>query len=453
MEKMNDSFIELGTEDTGKLLLKYAWPAIVAMVASSLYNMVDSIFIGQGVGALAISGLAVTFPLMNLGAAFGALVGVGASTLISVSMGQRNYEKAQNVFGNVIILNLIIGIAFSIFFLSFLTPILYFFGASNDTIQYAREYMIVILLGNVISHMYYGLNAIFRAAGHPRSAMIATIATVVLNTILDPIFIFVFDMGIRGAAIATVIAQTTALIWQLIQYNKKDELIHFKKGIYKLNKNIISGIISIGMSPFFMNVASCLVVVLINKALIRNGGDLAVGAYGIINRIAFIFLMIVMGITQGMQPIAGYNYGARRYDRVTEVLRKTIIFATLITTAGFLIAELIPRSVASIFTTDETLIDLAANGMKIVLLFFPIVGFQVVTTIFFQSIGMAKKSIFLSLTRQLLFLLPGVLILPNILGTKGVWWSMALSDLISTFTALVLLIYQFKSFKKTGSIS
>ena len=438
---------ELGTQPIGKLLMQYAIPAIIAMTASSIYNMVDSIFIGQGVGPLAISGLAITFPFMNLGAAFGAMVGVGASTLISVKLGQRDYDTAQTVLGNVITLNLIIGIAFSIITLMFLDPILYFFGASADTIGYARDYMLIILAGNVFSHMYFGLNAVLRASGHPQKAMYATINTVVINTLLDPLFIYVFDWGIRGAAIATIIAQVISLIWQFKILTDKNELLHLRRGIYHLQSKIVKNIIAIGLSPFCMNVASCFIVIFINKGLKEYDGDLAIGAYGIVNRLVFICVMIVMGITQGMQPIAGYNYGAQQFDRVTRVLKLSIYGATAMTTLTFLVGELLPDVAVRLFTTDEGLISRAAEGFRIVVLFFPIVGFQMVTSNFFQSIGMANKAIFLSLTRQLLFLLPCLIILPTFMGAAGIWWSMPISDLIASLVAGVLLYKQFQNFK------
>lgn len=439
----------LGTEPIGKLLMQYAIPAIIAMTATSLYNMVDSIFIGHGVGPLAISGLAITFPFMNLGAAFGAMVGVGASTLISVKLGQRDYSTAQTVLGNVITLNVIIGVVYSIVCLLFLDPILYFFGASADTIGYARDFMEVILLGNIFTHMYLGLNAVLRAAGHPQKAMYATINTVIINTILAPIFIYGFEWGIRGAAIATVIAQVISLTWQFKILTNKNELLHLRKGIYRLQSHIVKNMVAIGLSPFCMNVASCFIVIFINKGLKEYDGDLAIGAYGIVNRLAFICVMIVMGITQGMQPIAGYNYGAQQYQRVTKVLKLSIWGATAITTLTFLVGELMPELAASIFTTDQGLISRAAEGFRIVVLVFPIVGFQMVTSNFFQSIGMANKAIFLSLTRQLLFLLPCLIILPRFMGAAGIWWSMPISDLIASIVAGVLLYKQFQLFKKS----
>ena len=366
--------MELGTERIRKLLVQYAVPAIIAMTASSLYNMVDSIFIGHGVGALAISGLALTFPLMNLAAAFGSLVGVGAATLVSMRLGQRDYETAQRILGNVVVLNLIIGISFGLLTLVFLDPILYFFGASDATIGYAREYMSVILWGNVVTHMYLGLNAVLRAAGHPRKAMYATILTVTINAILDPLFIFGFGWGIRGAAIATVLAQILALVWQFRIFSDRNELLHFRRGIYRLKGKIVRNVLAIGMSPFLMNLAACFIVILINKGLKEYGGDLNIGAYGIVNRLGFFFVMIVMGINQGMQPIAGYNYGARQFDRVDRVLKLTIIGATCVTTLGFLIGELAPRLAVSVFTDDPELVRLSAEGMRIVFFCFPIIG-------------------------------------------------------------------------------
>lgn len=446
--------MELGTERIRKLLVQYAVPAIIAMTASSLYNMVDSIFIGHGVGALAISGLALTFPLMNLAAAFGSLVGVGAATLVSMRLGQRDYETAQRILGNVVVLNLIIGISFGLLTLVFLDPILYFFGASDATIGYAREYMSVILWGNVVTHMYLGLNAVLRAAGHPRKAMYATILTVTINAILDPLFIFGFGWGIRGAAIATVLAQILALVWQFRIFSDRNELLHFRRGIYRLKGKIVRNVLAIGMSPFLMNLAACFIVILINKGLKEYGGDLNIGAYGIVNRLGFFFVMIVMGINQGMQPIAGYNYGARQFDRVDRVLKLTIIGATCVTTLGFLIGELAPRLAVSVFTDDPELVRLSAEGMRIVFFCFPIIGFQMVTTNFFQSIGMAGKAIFLSLSRQLLFLMLGLIFLPRIFdeltpwdGSWGVWCSMPLSDFLASLVAGVMLFCQFRKFK------
>lgn len=448
MTKQNSPLV-LGTDPIGQLLTKYAIPAIIAMTASSLYNMADSIFIGHGVGALAISGLALTFPLMNLAAAFGSLVGVGASTLVAVKLGQKDYEGANKVLGNVLVLNVILGIAFTLVFLFLLDPILYFFGASEFTIGYARDYMRIILYGNVVTHMYLGLNAVLRASGYPQMAMYATLSSVVINCILNPLFIFGFNWGIEGSAWATVISQVISLTGQLIHFSKPKQLLHFRKGIYRLRSEIVKGIIAIGMSPFLMNLCSCLIVILINRGLKTHGGDMAIGAYGIVNRIAFLFVMIIMGFNQGMQPIAGYNFGARQYHRVTEVTKLTMRWAIGVATFGFLLCQLVPTWIVRLFTDDSELINTASYGLHIVFAVFPIVGFQMVATNFFLSIGMSKKAIFLSLTRQMLFLIPCLLILPPLLGTLGVWISIPIADLVASIVTALVLINQFRTFKKT----
>lgn len=410
--------------------------------------MVDSIFIGQGVGPMAISGLALTFPFMNLAVAFGAGVGVGASSCISVKLGQKDYKTAQQVLGNTVTLNLIIGIAFSIVSLLFLDPILYFFGASEQTLPYARDYMVIILLGNVFSHMYFGMNGVLRAAGKPRQAMNATIFTVVLNTILDPIFIYPMNLGIQGAAYATILSQVLALVWQMRIFSNKNELLHLSRGIYRLKKSIVENILAIGLSPFSMNVCACIVVIFINKGLLQYSGDLAVGAYGIANKVCFIFVMVNMGLNQGMQPIAGYNYGAMKFDRLMQVLKLAVIAGTCITTCGFLVAEFIPGPCARLFTTDPELIRLSVNGMRIMMAAFVLVGSQMVITNFFQSIGKAKISMFLSLSRQMIFLLPMLLLLPLFLGVDGIWWAMPISDTIAEIVAVVMMMTYMRKFKE-----
>lgn len=438
----------LGTEKISKLLFRYALPAIVGTTASSLYNMVDSIFIGHGVGPLAIAGLAITFPLMNLAAAFGSLVGVGASTLAAIKLGQKDRESATHVLGNVVVMNTFMGIVFGVLTLLFLDPILYFFGASEQTIPYAREYMQVILCGNVITHIYMGLNELLRASGYPKKAMVATLTAVTLNCGLDALFIFVFGWGIRGAAIATVLAQVIALSFQLVHFCDKRSFLHFQHGIFHLKRSIVKGMLAIGLSPFLMNACACLVVILINKSLKTHGGDLAIGAYGIVNRITFIFLMVVLGFNQGMQPIVGYNFGARLIHRMLQTLKYTILCGVVVTTLGFIAGQIFPQAMVYFFTTDQELVQMAVRGLRIVTLVFPFVGFQMVTSSFFQSIGMASKSIFLSLTRQLLFLVPALLILPGIFGTDGVWMSIPLSDLAATLVAAGMLLYQLRIFKK-----
>ncbi|MGN1229348.1 MAG: MATE family efflux transporter [Prevotella sp.] len=444
----NKATLELGTKPVGRLLLQYALPAIIAMTASSLYNMVDSIFIGQGVGALAISGLAVTFPFMNLSAAFGAGVGVGSSSYLSVKLGQKDYSKAQRILGNNVSLNIIIGLLFSVISLVFLDPILYFFGASEQTIPYAREYMIIILLGNIITHLYFGMNAVLRAASKPRQAMYTTIFTVVLNSLLDPLFIYTFDMGIRGAAVATILSQAVALVWQLKLFSDKGELLHLQRGIYRLDRRIVRNILGIGISPFAMNATACLVSIFVNQRLLEYGGDLAVGAYGIANRVAFIFIMINMGVNQGMQPIAGYNYGAQKYDRLMRVLTLAMIAGTCVTTTGFIVAEFMPELCVGLFTSDAELKELSVHGIRVMMAAMPIVGYQMIVTNFFQSIGKAKISIFLSLSRQLLFLVPLLAVMPLFFDITGVWVAMPLSDTASAFLAMAMMMRYMKMFKR-----
>ena len=447
------STLELGTKPVWPLLMQYAIPAIIAMTAASLYNMVDSIFIGQGVGPLAISGLAITFPFINLTAAFGAAVGVGSSTLISVKLGQKDYQYAQRILGNTITLNIIIGILVGGLCLLFLDPILLFFGASENTISYARDYMEIILAANVFSHMYYGFNALLRATGKPKQAMYATIFTVILNAILDPLFIFYFEMGIKGAAYATILSQVVALIWQIRQFSNKKELIHFKSGTYKLQYSLVKNIISIGSAPFAMNVCACIIVIFINNGLLKYGGDLAVGSYGIANKIEFIFLMISMGIDQGMQPIAGYNYGSKQYDRLFKVVKLSIYAATVVMTLGFIVGMFFPYECARLFTSDPELIAMSIRGIRINMCVFPVIGYQMVITTFFMSIGKAKISMFLSLSRQLTFLLPLLIILPRYFKSDGVWAALPASDLLSAVVTAVIMAVFMKKFNKQNKQS
>ena len=435
---------ELGEKPIKSLIRQYAVPGIIAMTASSLYNMVDSIFIGHipRVGALAISGLAVTFPLMNISAALGTLVGVGASTMISVLLGQKNYALANKVLANEVTLNIVVGLLFTALTLIFMDPILRFFGASENILPFARDYMTVIAIGNVVTHLYFGLNSVIRSSGNPRTAMGLTLFTVTSNAILDPVFIFVLGMGIRGAAIATVLCQTMALAYTLVFFMDRRKLLHLpKKKIFQVDWKIAKDSLAIGMGPFLMNLASCIVVLFINRQLAHWGGDLAIGAYGIANRISFLFVMIVMGFNQGMQPIAGYNYGARKYSRVKEVYVRTATWATIVCTAGFIVSVFLPGPTVKLFTSDPALVELSARGLRIMNLVFPIIGFQMVTTNLFQCLGMVGKSIFLSLSRQLLILLPCIYVLPSLLNSDaGVWYSFPLSDFIASFLTAVMAL-------------
>ena len=440
--------MELGTKPVGGLLLQYAIPAIIAMTASSLYNIIDRAFIGQIVGPEAIAGLGITFPFMNLSGAFGAAVGVGASTCISVKLGQRDYKTAENLLGNTVTLNLIIGLLFMVVCLVFLDPILRFFGASDATLPYAHQFMTVILLGNMITHMYFGMNAVLRAAGKPRHAMYSVLFTVGMNILLIIVFVWWFRWGIRGAAMATISAQSMALCWQLWIFSNKKEILHLKKGIYKLKANLVRNIISIGISPFLMNTTSCIIVIFMNNQFVHYGGDMAVGAYSIANSVVMVFFMFVIGITQGMQPIVGYNYGAEKYDRMLRCLWLAIAYATAILLFGWALSMLFPRQIARIFTTDAELLDLSAKGIRLDMLVFFVVASQAVITNFFQCIGKVRISIFLSLTRQLFMLLPLAYILPKFWGLDGVWYSMPASDFCSFAMTIPILFWYLKKLKR-----
>ncbi len=433
---------ELGTKKVSTLLKEYAVPGIIAMTASSLYNMVDSIYIGhiRDVGSYAISGLAVTFPLMNISAALGTLVGVGAATMISVLLGQKNYAAANKVLANEVTLNTIIGLLFTAFMLLWLDPVLTFFGASENTLPYARGYMRIILYGNVVTHLYFGLNSVIRSSGNPRMAMGLTLFTVISNSILDPIFIFGLGMGIEGAATATVLCQFMALCYALWYFMDQKKFLHLPKRVFALDWRIAKESLAIGMGPFLMNLAACIVALFINQQLRKYGGDLSIGAYGIVNRISFLFVMIVMGLNQGMQPIAGYNFGARQYSRVKEVYFLTAKWATFVLCFGFIVSMFLPGPVVSIFTNDPELKEIATKGLRMMNLVFPIIGFQMVATNLFQCLGMVQKSILLSLSRQLLFLVPCVYLLPLWFGVRGVWYSFPISDgLASIMTAIFLI--------------
>ena len=441
---------ELGTAPIHKLLFRYAMPAIIAMTATSMYNIVDSIYIGHGCGALALGALTVAKPFMDICAAFGSLVGVGASSLLAIYLGEKDYDRANRVLGNVIVMNIILSAIVMAVGLIWLDPILLAFGASEDTLGFAHDYMEIILYGNILTHIYFGLNAMLRSAGHPRFSMTATIVAVVVNILLDPLFIFGMEMGVRGAALATVISQAVAVVWQFTKFMDKNELVRFHRGIWRLNKHITSRALAIGMSPFLYNIAHCFVVIIINNQLKHFGGDLAIASYGVINRLTFVFAMMVMGLNQGMQPIAGYNYGAKQFDRVLKVFYTTCAYATGVMGIVFLLGECCPEVVTKMFTHDPMLIDLTIKPMRIICSTMLIIGFQMVTGNLFTSIGKAGKAIFLSLTRQVLYLIPLALLLPLAFADPldGVWWSIPVSDTLSAFTAVIVLLSARKSLQK-----
>ena len=444
---------ELGTASIRSLLLKYATPGIIAMTAMSLYNMVDSIFIGHGVGALALSGLTVAKPFMDICAAFGTLVGVGASSLVAIKLGEKDYRSANDVLANVVILNVLLGALVMVVGLFWLDPILYAFGASDATIAYARDYMEIILLGNILTHIYYGLNSMLRSIGHPRISMYATILAVTLNVVLDPIFIFVLDMGVRGAALATMISQLVSVVIELIIFLNPKEVIYFHRGIWRLKRDITMRALGIGMAPFLMHMAACFVVIVLNNQLKRYGGDMAIATFGMTNRFMFFFAMIVMGIQQGMQPIVGYNYGANLYARMIRAFKLSVYCATCVMGVLWLFGVIWPEGFIRLFTHDELLIAQSIAPARVMLCVMFAIGFPMITGNFYTSIGMAPKAIFLSLTRQVLFLIPLILCLPIVFESMGwesiwgVWWALPISDSLSVITAAIVINRDMRKFR------
>ena len=436
---------ELGTQPVRSLLMKYALPGIIAMTATSLYNMVDSIFIGHGVGAMALSGLTVAKPFMDICAAFGSLVGVGASSLVAIKLGEKDYRSANDVLANVILLNVLLGALVMVVGLYWLDPILYAFGASDVTISYARDYMEIILWANILTHIYYGLNSMLRSIGHPKVAMFSTIVAVVANIILDPIFIFALDMGVRGAALATVLSQAIAVVGQMVVFLNPKEVIYFHRGIWRLKRDITMRALGIGTAPFLMHLAACFVVIVLNNQLKRYGGDMAIATFGITNRFMFFFSMIVMGLNQGMQPIVGYNYGAKLYDRMIRALKLTAMCATCVMGMLWLFGLIWPEGFIRLFTHDELLIAQSIAPARVMLCTMVMVGFPMVVGNFYTSIGMSGKAIFLSLTRQVLLLIPSILLLPLLFQTVevssiwGVWWSLPICDALAAIIAAIVL--------------
>ena len=438
---------QLGEENIGKLLMKFSIPAIVGMLVNALYNVVDRVFIGQipgGVGKIALSGVTVTFPIATLILAFGMLVGIGTAALISIRLGQQKKEEAEHILGNAVTLIILISIMVTVVGLIFLEPMLLKFGASEATLPYAKQYMTIILIGVIFQNVGFGLNNTIRSEGNPRIAMYTMLIGGILNTILDPIFIFVFHMGVTGAAIATVISQAVNTIWVLSYFFSGKSILKIRYKNLKLKIKVIKSIFAIGFSPFSMQIAASVVAIISNRSLAKYGGDLAIGSMGVITSIAMLVLMPIFGINQGVQPIIGYNYGAKKYDRVKHALKLAILAATAITTTGFILIQLFPTQLIGIFNKDPELIEIGVHGIRIYLLMLPIIGFQIVSSSYFQAIGKAKVSIFLSLSRQVLILIPLLFTLPRIFELNGVWMSGPSSDAIASILTAIFLYIEMK---------
>ncbi len=433
------------------LLWRYSLPAIVGMAATSLYNLIDAVYIGQWCGPFAITAMALVFPIMNLTVAVGALVGLGCAASASISLGQRDMNRAFRILGHCLVLGSIFGVVFGWVPLPWLTPILRFFGADGATLQPARDFMLVTLLGFPLTSSFMNLNHLMRASGYPKKAMVSLIISLVVNVVTAPVFIKFLGWGMTGAALATVLGQAVALLWVLMHFCRRSSVLHLKRGIYKLSGPIVRRICTVGMPPCALNIVGCVIVVVFNRLFEAYDGPMGVGAYGIVNRVLFLFVMVVLGITQGMQPIAGYNLGLGKFCRVRRVLLLAMLWATGITTVGFVLVMGFPREIVGLFVEAEDanasrLMEIATHGIRLITLIFPLVGSQIVISNFFQAIGRPVMSMFLSLTRQLIFLLPCLMLLPSWLGESGIWLSQAVADALSVilgFTVLSLFLKRY----------
>ena len=443
-----DRLNELKYLSVGKLLWKYSLPAIVGTVVMSLYNIIDRIFIGQGVGPDAIAGLAITFPVMNLASALGMLIGVGSSTRISIVLGQGNKEMAFKVLGNSIIMTIVLGLCYIMVFAVFMKDILILFGASERTLPYAYDFMMYILPGMLFMNLCYSYNNVMRASGYPTRAMVTMFIGAGLNIILAPIFIFIFDWGIKGAAIASDISMLVSAAFVMLHFMSGKSEIHFKHGIYRLKKSILVSVVSIGAALFLINCAGCAINAIVNNMLYKYGGDSSVAAMGIFTTYTQLLVTVVIGICQGMQPIIGYNYGAMLFGRLRRTYYLAAVAASAVCLLGAMVSLICPQYIARAFTSDHELITATSNGLTIATMMFWGVGFQIVSTNFFQSLGMAAKSIFLSLTRQIIFLIPLLFLLSPHWGLSGVWAAFPISDALAIIVSAILVIYEFRSLRR-----
>lgn len=440
---------ELETQSIGSLIFKFSIPAVIGMLVNALYSVVDRIFIGRGVGSIALSGVAVTFPITNIIMGVGMLVGTGAAAVVSIKLGQKKKEEAEKIVGNAFVLTVICSIFVSIIGIIFLHPILEIFGASAETMPYAKKFARILIAGTILQNIGFGLNPIIRSEGDPKTAMKTMLIGAVLNFIFNPVFIFGLKLGVVGSALSTIISQAVCSIWILIYFTKGKSLLKIKKINMRLHKHIVREIVSIGVSPFIMQVAASFVTIIINTSLIKYGGDIAVGAYSLISSIAILIIMPVLGVNQGTQPIIGYNYGARNMSRVKKTLLYGVIINTCIATFGWIIVELFPVQIISMFnSTDKSLIEIGSTGIAVFLCMLFIVGSQTACVNYFQSVGKAKNSMFLSLLRQVVLLIPLVLILPHFFKLNGIWIAGPISDLCSSFVAYYFISREIKEINK-----
>ncbi len=440
----------LGQEKISKLLWEFSLPAIVGMVVNALYNIVDSIFVGNGVGDVGLTAVTIAFPIMIVLMAIGMLIGIGASTLVSIRLGEQKYQEAECIVGNAFTLMLVAVLPTTAMALLFLDQILVWLGAEAHVLPYAREFTRIILLGSIFMHVGFGLNNIIRAEGNPRIAMATMLISAVLNTLLNPLFIFVFKLGIAGSALATVAAQAVSAAWVLRYLTSDQSALKLRWANLRLDKSIVYEIVKIGLSPFLMQLAASVVTVIYNYSLLRYGGELAVAAIGIINRVAMLILMPIFGISQGVQPILGYNYGAKNYTRMLEVIKLGMYAATAISILGFIVTQLFATPIIRVFNDNPELIAIGSGGLKVFLVFLPIIGFQIIGATYFQAVGKAGHAIFLSMSRQVIVLIPAILILPHFFGLQGIWFAGPVADFISS---LVTGVYLWVELRKLDNIT
>lgn len=445
---MEDKTRVLGEKPVGKLLVEFSVPAIIGTVANSLYTIIDRLFVGNVVGADAIAGMSLTMPIAFVIMAFGMLIGVGSGSLISIRLGENKKEEAEKILGNAFMLALIVSVVISGIFLLALDPLLKHFGASPNTLPYARQFISIILYGSLFQYISFGLSAIIRAEGNPRVAMGTMLINAGLNIVLDFIFIYLLGFGLRGTAVATVISQAVSATWVLLYFRGGNSVLRLRGCNMPLQMNLVKGIFAIGMAPFFMQLVASVVNILFNRGLAQYGGDAAIGAFGIINTITMFILMPIFGINQGSQPIIGYNYGALQFGRVKRTLKLAVIAATIIVSAGFIVMEVFPAQVLGAFTSDQELIDIGVKGMRIFLLALPIVGLQIVSVNFFQAIGKAFKALILSMLRQVIVLIPMLIILPCFWGLEGVWLASPISDVMACLITAVVLLPEIRLLRK-----
>jgi putative MATE family efflux protein len=430
----------LGVNPIGKLLLEFSIPAIIAMIANALYNVVDSIFVGRGVGPLALTAVTIAFPIMIMLMAFGMLVGIGATALVSIRLGQQKHDEAEKILGNAFATMIIMGVVISVPMLIFLDPILIFLGATPDVFDYAKQFTTIILIGSVFQFLSFGINNIIRAEGHPKISMATMLFSAGLNTILNPIFIFVFHWGIRGSAIATITTQIIVSGYIVYHFTKGNSNLKLRMQNLRIEKSVLFKIFAIGLSPFLLQMAASFTTFLFNNYLIVYGGEMAVAAMGVISRTAMMLLMPIFGINQGAQPIIGFNYGAKKYHRVKRTLLYASLAATLICIFGFAVIQIFSQQIISLFSGNQELVSIGVHGIRIFLLMLPIIGFQIVITNYFQAVGKASKAIMLSLTRQVIFLIPLIIILPLFFKLDGIWMAGPIADFLASGLAAIFLL-------------